>query len=180
MPAAREVTGMHFDVIAALVAGFMATVAMTVVMGFAKARGLTRMPSFELVTGSIVSPDLEQARKAGLLIHYGLMGTVVFGIGYGAVFSMLDSATWLDGLIVGLIHGFVVGMLFMPALPALHPRVEPALTGVGGPVVRSRDGVWLKPPGVLGKDWGDGTPAGVVAGHVVYGIVAALVYGVLA
>lgn len=171
---------MHFDVIAALVAGFVATSAMTVVMGFAKARGLTRMPSFELVTGSLVSPDPEQARRVGLLIHYGVMGSLVFGVGYGAVFAMLDSATWLDGLIVGLIHGFVVGMLFLPAMPALHPRVEPALAGVAGPVVRARDGVWLKPPGVLGKDWGDGTPAGVVAGHVVYGIVAALVYGGLA
>jgi hypothetical protein len=171
---------MHFDVIAALVAGFVATVAMTVVMGFAKAKGLTRMPSFELMTGSLVSSDLEQARKAGLLLHYGLMGTLVFGIGYGAVFAMLDSSTWLDGLIVGLIHGFVVGMLVLPAMPALHPRVEPALVGAGGTVIRSRDGVWLKPPGVLGKDWGDGTPAGVVTGHVVYGIVAALVYGVLA
>jgi hypothetical protein len=58
--------------------------------------------------------------------------------------------------------------------------VEPALAGAAGPVVRARDGVWLKPPGVLGKDWGDATPAGVVAGHVVYGIVAALVYGVMA
>jgi hypothetical protein len=171
---------MHFDLIAALVAGFVATSAMTVVMGFAKARGLTRMPSFELVTGSVVSPEPEQARKAGLLIHYGVMGTLLFGVGYGAVFAMLDSATWVDGLIVGLIHGFVVGMLFLPAMPALHPRVEPALAGAGGPVVRARDGVWLKPPGVLGKDWGEGTPAGVVAGHVVYGMVAALVYGGLA
>jgi hypothetical protein len=171
---------MHFDAIAALVAGFVATIAMTVVMGFAKARGLTRMPSFELMMGSVLSPEPEQARKAGVLIHYGVMGTLVFGVGYGAVFAMLDSATWLDGLIVGLIHGFVVGMLFLPAMPALHPRVEPALAGAGGPVVRARDGVWLKPPGVLGKDWGDGTPAGVVAGHVVYGMVAALVYGVLA
>jgi hypothetical protein len=174
------VTRMHFDLVAALVAGLVATMAMTVVMGFAKSRGLTRMPSFELVTGSVISSDLEQARKAGLLIHYGVMGTLVFGIGYGAVFSMLDSATWLDGLIVGLVHGFVVGMAFLPAMPALHPRVEPALAGAGGVVIRARDGVHLKPPGVLGKDWGDGTPAGVVAGHVVYGIVAALVYGLLA
>jgi hypothetical protein len=171
---------MHFDVIAALVAGFVATAAMTVAMGFAKAKGLTRMPSFELMTGSVVSSDLEQARKAGLLIHYGLMGTLVFGTGYGAVFAMLDSSTWLDGLIVGLIHGFVVGVLFLPAMAVVHPRMEPALAGAGGPVIRSRDGVWLRPPGVLGKDWGDGTPAGVVAGHVVYGVVAALVYGVLA
>ena len=171
---------MHFDLIAALVAGFVATAAMSVVMGYAKARGLTRMPSFELVIGSVLSSDLERARKAGLLLHYGLMGTLVFGVGYGGVFAMLDSATWLDGLIVGLVHGFVVGMLFLPVMPAVHPRVEPALAAAGGVVVRSRDGVWLKPPGVLGKDWGDGTPAGVMAGHVVYGIVAALVYGVLA
>lgn len=171
---------MHFDLVAALVAGFVATAAMSVVMGFAKTRGLTRMPSFELMMGSVVSPDLEQARKTGLLLHYGLMGTLVFGIGYGGVFAMLDSATWLDGLIVGLVHGFVVGMLLLPAMPALHPRMEPALAGAGGVVVRSRDGVWLKPPGVLGKDWGDGTPAGVVSGHVVYGIVAALIYGILA
>jgi hypothetical protein len=174
------VTRMHFDLIAALVAGLVATMAMTVVMGFAKSRGFTRMPSFELVMGSVVSSDPEQARKAGLLIHYGLIGTLVLGIGYGGIFAMLDSATWLDGVIVGLVHGFVVGMLIMPALPALHPRVEPALAGAGGVVVRARDGVHVKPPGVLGKDWGDGTPAGVVAGHVVFGIVAALVYGLLA
>jgi hypothetical protein len=146
----------------------------------ARTQGLTKMPSFELVTGSVVSSDEHTARQAGLLIHYGLMGTLVFGIGYGAAFAVLDSATWLDGLILGLIHGFVVGMFFMPAMPALHPRVEPALAGAGGTVFRSRTGLLLKPPGVLGKEWGDMTPAGVVAGHMIYGVVAALVYGLLA
>lgn len=172
---------MHFDMIAALVAGFVATLAMTGSMGLAGSRGLIRMPSIELVVGSVVSADEHTARQAGYVIHYGLMGTLVFGIGYGAVFAMLDSATWIDGLILGLIHGFVVGMLFMPALPALHPRMEPALAGAGGTVFRSRRrGLRLAPPGVLGKDWGGMTPAGVVAGHVIYGIVAAIVYGLLA
>lgn len=171
---------LHFDLVAALVAGFLATAAMSGAMRLASARGITRMPSFELVTGSAVSSDEHTARQAGLLLHYGLFGTLVFGIGYGAAFAVLDSATWLDGLILGLIHGFVVGMFFMPALPAVHPRVEPALAGAGGTVYRSRRGVLLKPPGVLGKEWGNMTPAGVVAGHVVYGIVAALAYRILA
>jgi hypothetical protein len=171
---------LHFDLVAALVAGFLATAAMSGVMRLARTWGLTRMPSFELVTGSVVSSDEHTARQAGLVIHYGLMGTVVFGIGYGAAFAVLDSATWLDGFILGLIHGFVVGMFLMPAMPVVHPRMEPALAGAGGTVFRSRRGLLLKPPGVLGKEWGDNTPAGVVAGHVIYGIVAALAYGLLA
>src|SRR5688572_22773906 len=98
------------------------------------------MPSFELVTGSAVSSDEHTARQAGLLLHYGWFGSVVFGVGYGAAFAVLDSASWLDGLILGLIHGFVVGLFFMPAMPAVHPRVEPALAGAGGTVYRSRRG----------------------------------------
>lgn len=165
---------MEFVLWAALVAGFVATLVMTTMIKMSAAAGMTEMPSFELMTGSMMSGDEKTAKTIGAFIHYVMMGTVVFGILYALLFQALDSTTWLTGLAIGVVHGVVVGIVFMPMMPAMHPRM-------GGAVAADQRGVGIRlsSPGVMGKNWGSMTPMGVLMGHAVYGIVLALVYDAL-
>lgn len=71
----------------------------------------------------------------------------------------------------------MVGLVFMPMMPAIHPRMSTDI--VDGPVRTTGGTVMLAAPGVLGSRWGGMTPVGLLMGHVVYGIVAALVYQAL-
>ncbi|MGH9183944.1 MAG: YqhR family membrane protein [Acidimicrobiales bacterium] len=172
-----------FNLIAALVAGFVGTVVMSAMMTMAASAKVTDMPPMALVTGAMMTGDRRRATAIGSVVHYLMMGTVVFGIVYGLLFDAFDSASWLVGVAIGLAHGAIVGLVFMPMMPLMHPRMEHDLVGAGTPAERatvatdSRGEVHLSAPGVLGKGWGSMTPAGILIGHAVYGVVLALVYG---
>lgn len=171
---------MEFSVLAALVAGFVATVVMSAMMKLASAAGMTQMPSMPLVTGSMLSGDRDTAPKIGLVIHYLMMGTVVFGLVYAGILTVAGNTAILTGVVVGLVHGVVVGAVAMPMMPAMHPRMgavpAPASTGTG---THDTSEVLLTAPGFFGTRWGAMTPAGLLIGHAVYGLVFALVYQAL-
>ena len=169
---------MEFTVLGALVAGFVATIVMSAMMRMATAAGMTQMPPMPLVTGAMLSGDRDTAVKLGSVIHYLMMGTVVFGIVYAGVFAAVGNASLLTGALIGLAHGVVVGAMAMPMMPAMHPRMGavPAPVGAGGAAARDADEVHLSAPGFFGVQWGAMTPVGLLLGHVVYGLVAALVY----
>ncbi|MGH9245185.1 MAG: DUF6789 family protein [Acidimicrobiales bacterium] len=166
----------EFDLAAALVGGFVATVVMSAVMAMATAAGMTRMPPMPLVTGAMLFGDRRRAMAMGTVVHFVVMGTVVFGIGYAVVFNALDSDSWLAGLLVGVGHGVAVGAVFMPMMPAMHPRMARAPVAVIGGTGTDSDEVQLTAPGPFGVNWGAMTPMGLVAGHALYGLVLALVY----
>ncbi|NUQ95094.1 MAG: hypothetical protein HOY79_00565 [Streptomyces sp.] len=158
---------MAFSAGAALLAGLAGTVVMTVVMMMGRAMGMTNM-DIALITGGMMVREEKRARSAGMMIHLVMMGTVVFGLLYAALFHALGSASVVTGLLVGLVHGLVVGMMAMPMMGAIHPRMQ----GAG-------DGFTLDAPGFMGVGYGKGTPMGLLAGHLMYGLVVALVYGTL-
>lgn len=175
----------ELDVVAALAAGFVATLVMTAMMTMAKAAGMTDMPPMPLVMGSMMSGDRGRAMAMGAMAHYLVMGTVVFGIGYGLMFAGLDESSWWIGGLVGIAHGLVVGLVFMPMMPLMHPRMTSELVDIGAAARRTTvgtqdRGIELVPPGLLGRNWGGMTPAGLLMGHAVYGLVLALVYGWIA
>lgn len=124
---------MVFSVWAALLAGIVATLVMTGLIVMARGMGMTRMPAFELITGSMMSANRGTALVMGAMIHYIVMGTVVFGLIYAALFVAVGTASWLAGLIIGIIHGILVGMM-MPMMPSMHPRMQqtPAAVGAAG------------------------------------------------
>lgn len=155
---------MEFELLPALIAGFVGTVAMTVGMAMGKSMGMTTM-DIALISGGMLSGDERKARRAGMFIHLIVMGTLVFGSIYALLFQALDSASWVTGLIVGVVHGAVVGIMAMPMMGVIHPRMQP----VAG-------GFQLDPPGIMGVNYGRGTPLGLLMGHAVYGVVVALVY----
>jgi len=172
-----------FNAVGALVAGFAATIVMTAMMTMASRAGMTNMPPMPLVMGSMMSGDRRKAMAVGAMLHYIVMGTVLFGIGYALLFHAFGSSAWPVGVAIGV--GLAVGLVFMPMMPAMHPRMEAQLVGAGAPaegaVVQEVGGeVRLSGPGVLGKDWGGMTPAGLLMGHAVYGLVLALVYTAMA
>lgn len=173
---------MEFDLPAALAAGFAATVVMTALMTMAARAGMTDMPPMPLVTGAMMTGDRRRAVASGAVVHYLVMGTAVFGLLYGALFAAFDEASSWTGALIGAAHGLVVGAIFMPMMPTMHPRMSrsaaPVRTGLDRATVTEQpDGeVRLAAPGFMGKDWGAMTPGGLVMGHAVYGVVAALVY----
>lgn len=166
---------MSIAVIPALVAGLVGTGAMSAMMQLAASMGLTRMPPMPLVIGSMMSGDKEKASRIGLMIHFVVMGTLVFGIGYAALFAAFDDASIGAGALIGLVHGVVVGAMAMPMMAAIHPRMA-ASAGSAGSVTVEGGQVSLSAPGVFGTRWGGMTPIGMIAGHVVFGVVMALVY----
>ena len=174
-----------FNALAALIAGLAATIVMTAMMTMASKAGMTRMPPMPLVMGPMMSGDRNKAMIIGGMLHYIVMGTVVFGIGYALLFQAFGSSAWPVGVLIGVVHGLAVGLVFMPMMPSMHPRMDAQLVGAGAPahgaVVQEVGGeVRLSGPGVLGKDWGGMTPAGLLMGHAVYGLVLALVYTAVA
>lgn len=169
-----------FDIVAALVAGLTATVAMTVLMQASSAMGMTKMPSMALIQGSMFTGDEARAKQIGMVTHVIMMGTVVFGLVYAGLFTAIGSAGPLTGLAIGLAHGVAAGMA-MAMMGAMHPRMEAPLVVSDGEVVHATAGeVRLVEPGLFAKNYGSMTPVGLLMGHAVYGLVAALVYNALA
>lgn len=158
---------MEFEIAPALVAGFVGTVVMTMGMQMGKSMGMTEM-DIALITGGMVTSDERKARRIGMFIHLVMMGTVVFGIAYALLFQALDSASWTAGLGIGLAHGAVVGIIAMPMMGGIHPRMRAAA-----------EGFQMESPGPFGINYGKGTPMGLLMGHALYGVVLALVYDAL-
>jgi uncharacterized membrane protein YagU involved in acid resistance len=129
-----------------------------------------------VVMGTMMTGDADRAKKLGVMIHYLVMGTVVFGVIYAVLFRAFDSASWIVGVAIGAAHGFIVGAMAMPMMPALHPRMT--ASAADAPAFEVVDGnVELSEPGFFGVSWGSMTPIGIIMGHAVFGLIAALVYG---
>lgn len=155
-----------FSIGPAILAGFLGTVAMTVVMMLGRSMGMTSL-DMPLLIGGMFSRDDDRARGLGMVVHM-VMGAVVFGIGYALLFTALDSASVAIGALIGLVHGAVLGIVVMPMMGMVHPRMRLA----------TEEGR-LEPPGVLGIAYGRGTPVGLLMTHVVYGLVVGGIYAAL-
>lgn len=168
---------MEFSILGALVGGLVATIVMSAMMKMASTLGLTQMPAMHQISGTMFSGDEDVANKIGIVVHYVMMGPVVFGLIYGALIAALGLNAVLAGVVIGLVHSLLVGGMAMPMMPAMHPRMgEAPVTAGGGTVTQEHGELRLSSPGFFGARWGTMTPAGVIAGHVVYGLVLGLVY----
>lgn len=136
------------NIVGAIVAGLAGTAAMTVLMYLAPMMGLPKMDIIGML-GSMFTSNKGTATILGLVMHF-MMGAI-FAIIYALLWSMgIGSPTWLWGLIFGAVHG-VVAIVTMPLMARMHPR-PPEMEG-----------------GML-------TMLGQLMGHMVYGLVVALVY----
>lgn len=137
------------DIVGAIVAGLAGTAVMTALMYMAPMMGMPKMDIIGML-GTMVAPNRDTAALLGVVIHF-MMG-VLFAIVYALLWRAgLGDPTWIWGLIFGAVHG-VIAMIGMPVMVRMHPRA---------PEMES---------GLL-------MVAGLLMGHMVFGLVGALVYG---
>jgi hypothetical protein len=145
--------------------GVIATAALTAVLIGAQLAGWTRL-DLPLMLGTLVVPDPDQARIAGVFIH--LVNGQGFALGYAGAFAALDRATWWGGGLLGVLHGAVALMVIVPLLPGVHPHMASDRAGL------SSGGAKLEPPGLLGLNYGRETPLVTMVAHIAYGIALGL------
>jgi hypothetical protein len=167
---------MEFDVLAALFAGFVGTVAMTALLRASIALRATNMPPMPLIQGALLTDDPRRAKLIGMITHFVVMGTIVFGLSYAAIFTAIGSAGWLPGAVLGLVHGVAAGT-FMLVMGRTHPRMEAASYFTGSQTWRHDAGhLRIASPGIFGYNYGTMTPVGLLTGHLAYGFVVGLTY----
>ena len=166
---------MDFSLLSSLIAGFIATVMMTLATELASLRGATSMPSLPLLVGALVSGDHDLAMAVGSAMHYVVIGTVLNGAIYALIFSV-TGASLIVAALVGMVHGAFIGVS-LGWLKRFHPRVVDRPAAEDGAEVAVDSGeIAFNDPGMFGVGWGDMTPAVVVGAYVVYSMVFAVVY----
>ena len=150
------------DLTSAILAGVVATAAMTVLMYLGKAMGMS-MDMPRMLGLMIVDPGSAAVGTVGLVAHV-MMG-IVFAIIYVLLFTLFGIApSWLSGAIFGAVHGVLAGLAF-GMMPALHPRMG--------------NGEVLPAPGVFGHNLGAMVPLAIIVLHIIFGAFVGGVYASL-
>ena len=145
------------NIIGAIVAGLAGTVVISMLMAMAPKMGMPKMAIWEML-GTMFSKEGNVG--LGWVMHF-MMG-IIFAIIYAALWAAgIGSATLLSGVIFGVVH-FLVAGLMMGGMPMLHAGIKAGT---------------VQAPGVLMLNSGVMGFMGGLIGHVVYGLVVALVYG---
>ena len=138
---------------AILWAGLVATTLAAACFWLFRTFGLTEFsPSAQLGCLFLGNPRLPLTESLGLVLLF-VLGSTLVAWAYAAVLQGAGALSPGGGALLGLVHGAIT----VAALPVL---------GTISACVRSG---FLPPPGRFGMAWGRWTPAGVMAGHVVYG-----------
>ena len=135
----------------AVISGILGTLAISMVMAVAP-----KMDIVDMLSTMFGKPN----RVLGWMMH--LMMGVVFALVYVFLWSIgIGSAGWLSGLIFGAGHWMIVGLM-MGLIPIMHVGIK------NGDV--DAPGLWMTNQG------GMLSFAGGLMGHMVFGLVVALVY----
>ncbi len=146
------------NIVGAIVAGLVGTIIISMVMIMAPKMGMPKMAIWEML-GSMFSPDGNVA--LGWVIH--LMMGIIFGIVYAALWAIgIGSATVISGAIFGIVHWLIVGVM-MSAIPMLHAGIKAGSVSAPGVFMLNNGGMMAFMGGLMG--------------HVIFGVVVALVYG---
>lgn len=169
---------MDFNLLSSLLAGFLATVMMTLATELASLRGATSMPSMPLLLGAFVSGDYDLATAVGSAIHYFIVGTILNGVIYALAFSLVGAGL-LGAALLGMVHGALIGV-GLGWLKRVHPRVVDGAAMGDGSISGDRGEVVFSDPGMFGVGWGDLTPLVLVGAYVIYSVFFAIVYSLAA
>ena len=146
------------NIIGAVVEGLVGTIIISLVMMMAPNMGMPKMAIWETL-GSMLSPDGNVAM--GWMMHF-VMGAI-FGIIYATLWAAgIGSVGIVWGLIFGIAHWLVVGLV-MGGMPMMHAGIKAGTVQAPGLYMTGSSGMM----GFMGG----------LIGHVVFGIVVALVYG---
>ncbi len=148
------------NIVSAIVAGLAGTVVMSMLMAMAPAMGMPKMNIVGML-GSMFSKDGNP--MLGWMMH--LMMGIVFGIVYALAWSLgIGSATVAGGALFGVLHWLVVGLM-MGGMGMMH-------AGISAGTVQAPGVYMMKSGGMMAF-------VGGLMGHLLFGIVVALVYGLL-
>ena len=146
------------NLLGAIIAGLAGTIVMTLVMAMAPKMGMPKMDIVGML-GSMFNAD--GSRTLGIIMH--LMMGVVFAIVYNLLWNVgIGAVSWLWGLVFGSVHWLVTGMM-MVIIPMMHAGIK---AGKGE-----------APGAFMMKDGGIMAFMGGLVGHMVFGVVVVLVYG---
>lgn len=148
------------NILNAVIAGVTASLVFSFVLAMAPKMGMPKMDIVGLL-GSMFSAKPNQT--LGWIMH--LMMGIVFALIYAFLWSSgISGATWVGGLIFGAAQWLVVGMV-MGMMPMVH-------VGIKSGTVKA-PGLWMTNNGGLMAFMGG------LVGHMIFGIVIALVYSAL-
>ena len=148
------------NILNAVIAGVVASIVFSFILAMAPKMGIPKMDIVDLL-GSMFSARTNQA--LGWTMH--LMMGIVFALIYALLWSSgISAATWVGGLIFGAVQWLVVGMV-MGMMPMMH-------VGIKSGAVKA-PGLWMTNEG------GRMAFMGGLIGHMIFGIVIALVYSAL-
>jgi len=151
---------------AAVAAGFVGTLVMTTIGRAASELGLTRM-DLAFLLGTTVTENRRKARAIGYVFHF-IIG-IVFAAAYAWFFARIGRASWELGALLGALHAVFTGTVLVNVLlPVVHPRI-------GTPETAANEIALIEPPGFLMLNYGRRTFLVMLAAHVAYGAVVALI-----
>lgn len=134
---------------AALAGGFLGALVLGAGLDAAAQARLTRL-DLPLLLGTAVFRRRVPARAFGYALH------LAAGLAFASVYGVAGVTGWVQGSLVGLVHGLLaVGLLFPVGLPLVHARLR-------GPA-------FVEPPGFLLRNYGAWTALLLVALHAAYG-----------
>lgn len=147
------------NILFVVVAGIVATLIFTGVLIMAPKMGMPKMDIVGLLSTMFGKTNL----LLGWIMH--LMMGVVFSLVYAFLWSKgVGAATWYFGLLFGAAHWLIVGMI-MGMIPMLHSGI--------------RSGAVQTPGLYMTKNGGIMAFLGGLFGHMVFGLIFALVYSLL-
>lgn len=143
------------DWLGIVVAGLVGTAIITMLMYAGPVMGMPRMDIAQLL-GSMALPPGSSAFALGMMVHF-VMG-VVFVVIYAAIWNAIGiNVTWWSGLIFGAVHT-AVAFAGMGMIMPMHRQVKAG--SLASPLAGGAKGMM-----------------GMLMGHLVFGLVVALVYG---
>ena len=150
----------RLDVSKSIIAGFIATLAMTASMYMAPLMGLPKM-DIATMLGTMFSSDPTIARIIGTAMHF-MLGSVLFVVPYFYLIEVkFRDLPWLGGALWGMLLWAVANMMVMPMMRFVHPMVRSGM---------------MPAPGFLMLQLGILAPIGSLMGHLLYGGVLASTY----
>jgi len=146
------------NALGAIVAGLAGTTVMSMVMAMAPLMGMPKMDIVGML-GSMFTQDGNTA--LGWMMH--LMMGIIFGLMYAVLWSLhIGAATLVFGALFGIGHWLIAGLI-MGGVPMVHAGVKAGTVQAPGVYMMNNAGTMAFMGGLIG--------------HVVYGLVVALVYG---
>jgi len=146
------------NILGAVIAGVVGTAVISMLMAMGPKMGMPKMAIWEML-GSMFNKDGNNG--LGWIVHF-MMG-VIFAIIYAVLWNAgIGSATVGSGLIFGVVHFLIAGVM-MGGMPMMHAGIKAGTVSTPGVYMLNNGGMKSFMGGLIG--------------HIIFGVVVALVYG---